>query len=57
MSRTQIATLAPVRQERVYALNDMETASASVWDSTKVGFADADKDLHQLCEKAAAQFK
>jgi hypothetical protein len=35
----------------------MEKSSASAWDDTKKGFADAYKDLHQAYGKAVAQFK
>jgi hypothetical protein len=38
-------------------LDEMSKASASSWDATKQGFADAYKDLHQSFDKVAAQFQ
>lgn len=53
----EIKDLKAVRECVAAKLDEMKKASASAWDSTKKGFADAYKDLHQAYEKAAERFK
>ena len=52
-----LQTLKPVRDRAGIKLDEMKKASLSAWESTKKGFADAYKDLHQAYDKAAERFK
>jgi hypothetical protein len=53
----EIKALKSSRDRASTKLTEMEKSSASAWDETKKGFADAYKDLHQAYGKAVAQFK
>ena len=53
----EIKALKASRDQASAKLAEMEKSSASAWDATKKGFADAYKDLHQAYGKAVAQFK
>jgi hypothetical protein len=53
----EIKELKAKRAQTAKKLDDMGKASASSWDATKQGFADAYKDMHQAYEKAIAQLK
>jgi len=53
----QIKNLKASRDNASARLTEMEKSSASAWDATKNGFADAYKDLHQAYGKAVEQFK
>jgi len=53
----EIKALKASRDQASAKLAEMEKSSASAWDATKNGFADAYKDLHQAYGRAVAQFK
>jgi len=53
----EIKTLKAKRNETAKKLAEMEKSSASSWDSTKQGFSNSYKDLHQSYNKAVDTLK
>lgn len=45
------------RAQAAVKLDNLENSSADAWDSTKDGFADAYKDLHDAYKEAVGKFK
>ena len=53
----EIKNLKKKRAQAAVKLDDLENSSADAWDSTKDGFADAYKDLHDAYKEAVGKFK
>ena len=53
----EIKNLKKKRAEAAVKLDKLENSSADAWDSTKDGFADAYKDLHDAYNEAVGKFK
>ena len=56
-AQRQMKELKGKQAETSKKLDELGKASASSWDATKQGFADAYKDLQKSYEKAVASFK
>ena len=52
----EIKNLKKKRAQAAIKLDDLENSSADAWDSTKDGFADAYRDLHDAYNEATAKF-